>query len=1078
MFLTRISINHPVFATMMMVMILVLGLFSYGRLGVDHYPETDLPVVVVATTYTGASPESVESEISRPIEAALNTIGGIDTITSESYEGRSIVVVQFEVDVDSQDAAQEVRDRVARLETKFPDAVATPQVTRYKPEGQAILSVAVSSTSRTLPEITTLATRVINNRLSVISGVGQVSLIGSSERQVLVVVDPDRLGAYGLAVATVIEAIRGENQDRAAGTLTSGINQRIVTVEGRIANTSAFNRIIVAQRNGYPVYLSEVATILDTGAEVTSLANYQGQTTLGLHIVKVQGANTVEVASAVRREVSALNAELTKDNVQLTITRDNSRPIASQVSQVQRTLVEGGVLSVLIVFIFLNSWRSTVITGLTLPISVIGTFAAIYALGFTLNIMTLMALSLSIGILIDDAIVVRENITRHLQMGKDPVRAALDGTNEIGLAVLSTTLCIVAVFLPTEIGRAIVAVFLPVAFMGGLIGRFFLQFGVTVAVAVFISLFVSFTLDPMLSSIWRDPQSQKTAKRGFFGQLIERFDQWFEGLASRYRSVIYFTFDYRKTTIAIVLGMFVVSLLLVPRIGTEFLPPPDQGEVSISLEANEGASLDYMAAKVGQIERALREFNYVSSTYSTINSGEMRGFNKALVAVQLVHSSQRRLKTAETLGPIRRRLSRIAGLEISVGQRSEVVGSIKPLQLSILGDGDEELRRISDQITSVLAAIPGATEIESSIEKLRPTLAVRVRREAASDLGVSIATIGDTLRSLVAGDAISVWNSPDGESHDVVVRLPAAGRENAAQLRNLPIATARMDDNGKPIMVLLDQVADVVESTAPAQITRKDLSRDIRISSNIEGRTLGDVVADLKAAMTKMDIPVGFRISFGGDAENLTESTAYALQSLAMAVIFIYIILASQFGSFIQPIAIIMTMPLSLMGVLLGLLFTGSTLNMFSMIGILMLIGLVTKNAILLVDYSNLGVREGKSLRQSLADAGAVRLRPIVMTTLAMIFGMLPTALGLGEGGAQRAPMAHAIIGGLISSTLLSLVFVPVVLTYLDAFARRVRRWVPSPTGSNASAQHDGSDKTKTPACALTSQDQSGTTIM
>ncbi|MQX70394.1 efflux RND transporter permease subunit [Sinorhizobium meliloti] len=1065
MFLTRISINHPVFATMMMVMILVLGLFSYGRLGVDHYPETDLPVVVVATTYTGASPESVESEISRPIEAALNTIGGIDTITSESYEGRSIVVVQFEVDVDSQDAAQEVRDRVARLETKFPDGVATPQVTRYKPEGQAILSVAVSSTSRTLPEITTLATRVINNRLSVISGVGQVSLIGSSERQVLVVVDPDRLGAYGLAVSTVIEAIRGENQDRAAGTLISGINQRIVTVEGRIANTSGFNRIIVAQRNGYPVYLSEVATILDTGAEVTSLANYQGQTTLGLHIVKVQGANTVEVASAVRREVSALNAELTKDNVQLTITRDNSRPIASQVSQVQRTLVEGGVLSVLIVFIFLNSWRSTVITGLTLPISVIGTFAAIYALGFTLNIMTLMALSLSIGILIDDAIVVRENITRHLQMGKDPVRAALDGTNEIGLAVLSTTLCIVAVFLP-------------VAFMGGLIGRFFLQFGVTVAVAVVISLFVSFTLDPMLSSIWCDPQSQKTAKRGFFGQLIERFDQWFEGLASRYRSVIYFTFDYRKTTIAIVLGMFVVSLLLVPRIGTEFLPPPDQGEVSISLEANEGASLDYMAAKVGQIERALREFNYVSSTYSTINSGEMRGFNKALVAVQLVHSSQRRLKTAETLGPIRRRLSRIAGLEISVGQRSEVVGSIKPLQLSILGDGDEELRRISDHITSVLAAIPGATEIESSIEKLRPTLAVRVRREAASDLGVSIATIGDTLRSLVAGDAISVWNSPDGESHDVVVRLPAAGRENAAQLRNLPIATARMDDNGKPIMVLLDQVADVVESTAPAQITRKDLSRDIRISSNIEGRTLGDVVADLKAAITKMDIPVGFRISFGGDAENLTESTAYALQSLAMAVIFIYIILASQFGSFIQPIAIIMTMPLSLMGVLLGLLFTGSTLNMFSMIGIMMLMGLVTKNAILLVDYSNLGVREGKSLRQSLADAGAVRLRPIVMTTLAMIFGMLPTALGLGEGGAQRAPMAHAIIGGLISSTLLSLVFVPVVLTYLGAFAGRVRRWVPSPTESNASAQHDRSDKTKAPACAPTSQDQLGTTIM
>ncbi|MQW90688.1 efflux RND transporter permease subunit [Sinorhizobium saheli] len=1029
MFLTLVSVRHPVFATMMMVTVLVLGLFSYDRLGVDLFPETDLPIVVVATTYIGASPTSVESEVSRPIESSLNTIGGIDTIASESYEGRSIVFVQFELDVDSQVAAQEVRDRVARLEATFPDGVDTPQVTLFNPDDEPILSVAASSPIRTLSEITTLANRVITNRLNVISGVGQISLVGGSERQVLVVVDPDRLEAYGVSVGSVMAAIRRENQDRAAGTLISGIRQRIVTVEGRIANAPGFNSIIVSQSGGYPVYLSDVATVLDTGAEMTSRATYQGVTSLGLDIVKVQDANTVAVASALRKEISALNAELAKENIQLTITRDNSRPIAAQVSEVQQTLIEGGVLTVLIVFVFLNSWRSTVITGLTLPISVIGTFAVIYALGFTLNNMTLMALSLSIGILIDDAIVVRENITRHLQMGKDHVRAALDGTNEIGLAVLATTLCIVAVFLP-------------VAFMGGLIGRFFLQFGVTVAAAVMISLFVSFTLDPMLSSVWYDPQSQKGAKRSFLGRLVERFDQWFEGLASRYRSVIHWTFAHRKTTIAVVVGVFVASLLLVPRIGAEFLPPADQGEVSISLKANEGASLDYMAAKVGQVERALREFDFVSSTYSTINSGGAPGFNQAMVAVQLMPSNNRTLTTSEAINPIRQRLSRIAGLEISVGQSSRVGGSSKPLQLSILGDGAEELRRISDQITSALAAVPGATDIESSIENVRPTLAVRVRREAASDLGVSVATIGDTLRPLVAGGAISVWNAPDGESYDVMVRLPATGRRDAAQLRNLTISTGRTDEDGKPITVLLDQVADVVESTAPDAITRKELSREVRISSNVEGRALGDVTTDLNAAVDKMDIPVGYRISFGGDAENLAETTGYALQSLVLAVIFIYIILASQFGSFIQPIAIMMTLPLSLIGVLLGLLFTGSTLNMFSMIGFIMLMGLVTKNAILLVDYSNLGMREGKDLRQSLADAGAVRLRPIVMTTLAMIFGMLPMALGLGEGGEQRAPMAHAIIGGLISSTLLTLVFVPVVLTYLDAMARRVKRWL------------------------------------
>lgn len=1027
MFLTRISVAHPVFATMMMVTIMVVGLFSYGRLGVDQFPETDLPIVVVATTYTGASPASVESEISRPIESSLNTIGGIDTITSESYEGRSIVVVQFDLDTDSQVAAQEVRDRVARLEAGFPDGVDTPQVTRFNPDDQPILSIAASSSTRTLSDITTLADRVITNRLNVISGVGQISLVGGSERQVLVLVDPDRLEAYGVGVSSVMDAIRRENQDRAAGTLISGINQRIVTVEGRIVDAAGFNSIIVAQSGGYPVYLSDVASVLDTGAEVTSRATYQGVPSLGLDIVKVQGANTVQVASDLRNEIAVLNTELAKENVELTITRDNSRAIAAQVSEVQRTLIEGGVLTVLIVFIFLNSWRSTVITGLTLPISVVGTFAVIYALGFTLNTMTLMALSLSIGILIDDAIVVRENITRHLQMGKDHVQAALDGTNEIGLAVLATTLCIVAVFLP-------------VAFMGGLIGRFFLQFGVTVAAAVMISLFVSFTLDPMLSSVWYDPQSEKGAKRGFVGRLIERFDHWFEGLAERYRSLIHWTFDHRKTTIGIVVALFFGSLALVPRIGAEFLPTADQGEVSVSLEADEGASLDYMAAKVGQVERALRELDYVSSIYSTINSGGARGFNQANVAVQLVPSAGRNLTTAQSIDPIRQRLARIAGLEISVGQSTGLGGSQKPLQLSILGDGEKGLRRISDQITTALSSIPGATEVESSIENVRPTLAVRVRREAASDLGVSIAMIGDTLRPLVAGDAISVWNAPDGESYDVMVRLPATGRRDAAQLRNLTISTSRTDADGKPITVLLDQVADIVESTAPDAIARKDLSREVRISSNIEGRALGDVTADLNAAIAAMDIPVGYRISFGGDAENLAESMGYAVQSLVLAVIFIYIILASQFGSFIQPIAIMMTLPLSLIGVLVGLLATGSTLNMFSMIGFIMLMGLVTKNAILLVDYSNLGVREGKSLKQSLADAGAVRLRPIVMTTLAMIFGMVPMALGLGEGGEQRAPMAHAVIGGLISSTLLTLVFVPVVLTYLDALAQRVRR--------------------------------------
>ena len=1030
MFLTRISVNHPVFATMMMVTILVVGLFSFSYLGIDELPEADLPIVVVTTVFSGASPQTVESDVSRKIESALNTIGGIDTITSGSYEGQSIVVVQFELDVDSQIAAQEVRDRIARLEATFPDAVDTPQVTRFNPDNEAILSIAVSSSKRTLAEITTLANRVISNRLSVISGVGQVSIVGGSERQVLIVVDPDRLEAYGTSVISVMDAIRRENQDRATGRLISGTRQRIVTVEGRIPDIGGFKSIIVALDGGYPVYLSDVAAVLDGSAELTSKASYQGLPSLGIDIVKVQGANTVQVASVLRDEIAALNRELLPEGVELKISRDHSRAIATQITEVQGMLIEGGALAVVIVFVFLNSWRSAVITGLTLPISVIGTFAVIKALGYTLNTMTLMALSLSICILIDDAIVVRENITRHLDAGKSHRNAALDGTNEIGLAVLATTLCIIAVFLP-------------VAFMGGIIGRFFVQFGVTVTVAVLISLFVSFTLDPMLSSVWYDPHSQPDARRGFLGRAITCFDRWFETLAQLYCSLIQWTFRYRKTTIAIVVGLFAASLMLVPRIGVEFIPPGDNGEVAIAIKADDGASLDYTAAKVNQIEKALREFPEVATVYSTINADGARGFNEANIAVQLLSGDQRTITTEGIIELLRKRLSSVAGLKISVGQGPSGGASAKPLRISVLGDGDDMLRKISGQIVAVLSSIRGATEIESSIENQRPSLAIRIRREAASDLGVSISTIGDTLRPLVAGDAISVWNAPDGETYDVTVRLPATGRRDAQQLRDLTISTGRTDDSGKPIVVLLDQVADIVETTAPDIIRRKDLSREITVSSNVTGRALGDVTADLNAEIAKMDVPVGYRISFGGDAENLQESLGYALQALALAVIFIYIVLASQFGSFIQPLAIMMTLPLSLIGVLLGLLVTGSTLNMFSMIGFIMLMGLVTKNAILVVDYSNQQRRAGRALRESLTDAGVVRLRPIVMTTLAMIFGMLPMALGLGDGGEQRAAMAHAVIGGLISSTLLTLVFVPVVLTYLDDASRYLGKWLP-----------------------------------
>ncbi|WP_279482545.1 efflux RND transporter permease subunit [Aureimonas sp. SK2] len=1034
MILTRISVAHPVFATMMMVAILVIGLFSYSRLGLDQFPDVDLPVVVVATTYSGASPETVESEITRPVEQAVNTIGGVDRVTSQSFEGRSLVIVEFTLDTDSRTAAQEVRDRVSRLEAGFADGIDTPQITRFNPDDQPILSLAVSSATKTLPELTTIADQVITRRLNVVPGVGQTTIVGGAERQIQVLLDPDRMAAFGVAPSGVMEAIRRENQDIAAGTLTAGITGRNVTVEGRIADVAGFERIIVTSDAGAPIRLADVATVREGGAELTSRASYGGVPALGVDVVKVQGANTVAVARALQGEIEQLRSELGAQGIDLAVSRDNSRSIAAQVRDVQRTLIEGAILTVVIVFLFLNSWRSTVIVGTTLPISVIGTFAAIHFLGFTLNTMTLLALSLSIGILIDDAIVVRENITRHLHMGKSHRQAAIDGTNEIGLAVLATTL-------------SIVAVFLPVAFMGGIIGRFFLEFGVTVAVAVVISLFVSFTFDPMLSSVWYDPAAERDARRGPIGRLVARFDRAFERTAARYASVIRWTFRHRVITLGVILLTFGASLALVPRIGAEFVPAGDLGEFTVSIETPEGSSLDYTAMKVAQVERVIAEVPEVASYYSTVNAAAARGFNSASIAVTLVPITERSRATMDLAEPLRERLSRIAGLTVSVNQPSMGGGGggadAKPLQVSVLGEGEAELDRLSDEIMTRLRAIPGAVEVESTLDDEQPTLAVRIRQEAASDLGVSLQAIGDTLRPLVAGDAISVWNAPDGETYDVLVRLPETGRERAAQLRELRVASSRQDASGRPVLVSLDQVADVVDSVAPSSINRRDLQREVRISANVEGRALGEVVSDLQREIATLDLPPGYRVIFGGEAEDMAESFGYAVQALGLAVIFIYLILASQFGSFLQPLAIMTSLPLSLIGVLLGLLATGSTLNIFSIIGFIMLMGLVTKNAILLVDYSNQARLRGLSLRESLVEAGQVRLRPIVMTTLAMIFGMLPLALGLGEGGEQRAPMAHAVIGGLLSSTVLTLIFVPVALTYLDGLARRVRPWLP-----------------------------------
>jgi HAE1 family hydrophobic/amphiphilic exporter-1 len=713
---------------------------------------------------------------------------------------------------------------------------------------------------------------------------------------------------------------------------------------------------------------------------------------------------------------------------------DGSRQIRVSVENVRRTLIEGAALTVLIVFLFLNSWRSTVITGLTLPIALIGTFLFMNMFGFTINMITLMALSLCVGLLIDDAIVVRENIVRHVQMGKTAYQASLDGTQEIGLAVLATTL-------------SIVAVFMPIGFMGGIIGKFFHEFGITIVAAVLISMFVSFTLDPMLSSIWHDPSIEAHGKHHApvtlydktIGRVTGWFDQATESLADGYQTILRWALRHKLATVVVAVVIFITSLFMVPLLGTEFVPKSDFSETNLSFNTPVGSSLEVTEAKARQVEAIIREFPEVRYTLSTINTGNAQGKMYANIYIRLVDRKARTFSVDQMSVVLRQRLSQVPGITVTHVGLLDSVGGQKQVLFSIQGPDTAELQRLTQVSLDSIRTIPGLVDLDSTVKPNKPALDVQVRRELASDLGLSVAQIGTALRTLVAGQTVGNWRAPDDQTYDVNVRLAPEARNAAQDLSQLPF-TVGSNTDGSPRVVRLNQVATVRESTGSNQINRRDLTREVAISANVSGRSAGEVSADITKAMNAIDLPPGYSYKFNGSTKDMGEAFGYAISALVLAVVFIYMILASQFKSFLQPLALMTALPLTLIGVVLALMMFNSTLSMFSVIGVVMLMGLVTKNAILLVDFAIRAREDGMERSEALLMAAKVRLRPILMTTLAMIFGMVPLAFALTEGSEMRAPMGQAVIGGVITSSLLTLVVVPVVYCYMDDLAHWAKR--------------------------------------
>lgn len=1038
MWFTRVSLQNPVFATMVMLALVVLGAFSYQLLKVDQFPNVDFPIIVVSADYPGAAPEIVETEVTKKLEEAVNSIAGINALTSRSYEGQAVVIIEFQLHINGRKAADDVREKVATVRPNFRAEVKEPRVLRFDPSSRSVWSVAVlPDTSKgkaySAVELTSWADQTLKKRLENVRGVGSVTLVGGTKREINIYLNPQALESFGITADQVATAVRNENQDLPVGAIRSLAQERVVQVQARVQRPEDFGKIIVARKGTAAITLNQLARVSDGAQEAESLALYNGQRTLLLTVQKAQDDNTIDVVDGLKKAMIDITAQL-PPGVRLEPIVDASRPIRVAVDNVRRTLIEGAMLTILIVFLFLNSWRSTVITGLTLPIALIGTFLFMNMFGFTINMITLMALSLCVGLLIDDAIVVRENIVRHVQMGKTPYQASLEGTQEIGLAVLATTF-------------SIVAVFLPIGFMGGIIGKFFHEFGITIVAAVLISMFVSFTLDPMLSSIWHDPAIDQHGKKfeaiTLYDKTIGRVTHWFdtatESLSHTYQDILRWSLKHKIATLAIALATFVASILIVPVLGTEFVPKADFSETTVSFYTPVGSSLEATEAKTRQVESIIREFPEVRYTLSTINTGNAQGKIYASVYIRLVDRKARTRSVDQMAGILRDRLNTVAGITVTHAGLLDAVGGNKQIEFSLKGSDLKELERLAVQVMDKVRDVRGLVDLDSSVKASKPTIEIDVRRDVASDLGLSVAQIGNGLRTLVAGQTVGNWRAADDQTYDVNVRLAPDARNAPQDLERLPFSVG-INADGSARVVRLNQVARVRESTGPNQINRRDLTREVAINGNVFGRSAGEVSADIRKALESINMPPGYSYQFGGSTKNMQESFGYAISALVLAIVFIYMILASQFKSFLQPLALMTSLPLTLIGVVLALLMFRSTLSMFSVIGIVMLMGLVTKNAILLVDFAIRSREQGLDRTEALLLAAKVRLRPILMTTLAMIFGMVPLAFALTEGSEQRAPMGQAVIGGVITSSLLTLVVVPVVYCYMDDLANWVKR--------------------------------------
>lgn len=1013
MTISDISINRPVFTTMLISSLILFGFICRNRLGVELLPNVDFPIVTVTTTYESASPEVIESEVTDILEDEIGTIEGVKHITSFNSQGVSQILIEFQLETDIDIAAQDVRDKVALARRRLPKDIDPPIIGKLDINARPIMWLSLSGTHA--PQyLNQFADEIVKPRIQTIPGVGQVFMGGFRKREVKVWLDAKKLEAYQLTSFDVTNALATKNVEIPGGRIENPVRELTVKTMGEFPTIEAFNDLVIAFRDGAPIRLKDVGYAEDGMKDSRTTARYQGRTTIGMGITPRSGANHLEVANQVKQALPEIRKILPR-GVNLEVAFDSSDFIKQSIADVQIDLLIGAMLASVVVFLFLRTVAPTIIISLAIPTSLIGSFVIMYIFDFTMNNMTMLALSLCVGLVVDDAIVVLENIYRHAEEGGDRIRAAKEGTREITFAALAATL-------------SICAVFTPVAFIHGMIGRFYFQFGLTVASAVLLSLLVALTLTPMLCSRYLSVEK----KQGKFYNILEH---WYSLLEEKYKELLNLCLRHRLLVVIIALVSFIISLGLWKIIGKELVAPEDQGSFMVRFETPVGSSIDFTDKKMKELEEVTRKIPEIDTIFAAAGGFQRAETNKGILFLELIDRKKRKLTQQEIMALLRRDLNKIPGVKVYIDEIT-LVGAhgerTSPLQFDIKGFDLRQLSSISNRIIHELKKISGVVDVGSNMELTKPEVRVYIDRNKAGDLGVDISTIAQTINTLIGGQDVTKFKE-GGKSYDVRVRLIADQREIPEDINRLLVRTQKND------LIRLSNVVEVREEIGPNIINRKDRMRSVTIYGNLENKPLGEAIKDAQKIAGEV-LPEGYTLSLSGSAEQMRESFMGILFALVLAIVITYMILAAQFESFLHPFVIMLAVPLSMIGALGFLWISGNTINIMSMIGIIMLTGLVVKNSILLVDYTNLLRSQGIERNEAILRASKVRLRPILMTAVTTIAGALPVALGLGAGGESRAPMGIAAAGGMTTSTLLTLLVVPVAYTLLDDLVKKLNK--------------------------------------